>query len=400
MTEENSDVSTDLRGAAQLTTEAIVGITNMVESLHATIAGKSGLRASPDQVRLQGIPGFVYRNIRGVTKLTGGGIDLLLGQSRRLRDQEMSTPGRETGLAILNGTFGDYLAAKHNPLAIPMQFRRNGRPVPDEKLAGLIAASGGRILILIHGSCMGDRHWQRRGHDHGAALAGDLGLTPLYVNYNSGLHISENGILLANLLEKLNAYAPLPLVLSIVGYSMGGLVARSACYYGQIAGHRWIKPLQKLVFLGTPHHGALLERGGNLVDKILGANAYSAPFSRLGKIRSSGITDMRYGNVTDRDWKGRDRFAVSGDERFPVPLPAGVDCYAIAASTAKEPHNVGDKLVGDGLVTVNSALGRHRKRELTLQFAQDRQWIGRGLNHLDLLNHPEVYETLRSWMAA
>jgi hypothetical protein len=47
--------------------------------------------------------------------------------------------------------------------------------------------------VLLHGLCMNDLQWRRAGHDHGRALARDLDYTPVYLRYNSGLHISTNG---------------------------------------------------------------------------------------------------------------------------------------------------------------------------------------------------------------
>ena len=398
MTGETKKLSNDLRGVAGLTTDAIIGITDMVESLHLTIAGGSGTRAGSDQIRTSGIKGLVYRNIRGATKLVGGGIDVLLNQPKSTLKGGASTPAREAVLSVLNGTLGDHLVAKNNPLAIGMQFRRNGMALNEQALAEVIHEANGRAAIMVHGSCMNDLQWNRKGHDHGETLARDLGLVPIYVHYNSGLHTSENCRMLANLLERFSIQAPQPLELIIIGHSMGGLVARSACHYGQLSGHAWLSQLRKLLFLGTPHHGALLEKGGNWIDVILGESSYSAPFSRLGKIRSSGITDLRYGNVVDEDWQGADRFELSGDERIAVPLPEGVGCYAIAATTAKAADKLGEEMIGDGLVTVSSALGRHKKSELNLMFAEDRQWIGRDMNHLDLLSHPEVYETIKKWV--
>ncbi len=153
-------------------------------------------------------------------------------------------------------------------------------------------------------------------------------------------------------------------------------------------------------FLGTPHHGAPLERGGNWVDVILGATPYAAPFARLGKIRSAGITDLRYGNVLDEHWQGRDRFARARDTRRIVPLPKGVLSFAIAATTGKKPGDLRDRLLGDGLVPVSSALGRHDDSHRSLSFPNSRQWIGYGMSHLDLLGHSEVSDQLVRWFGS
>ena len=149
---------------------------------------------------------------------------------------------------------------------------------------------------------------------------------------------------------------------------MGGLVARSACLDAEEAGHAWRKKLKKLVFLGTPHHGAPLERIGNWVDVVIGKTPYAAAFGRLGKVRSAGVTDLRYGALVDEDWQGRDRFARAPDPRRPVPLPDGVACYAIAATAALSPGDLKDRLLGDGLVPVASALGRHKETARRSEF--------------------------------
>ncbi len=194
---------------------------------------------------------------------------------------------------------------------------------------------------------------------------------------------------------------PVPLAeLAIIGHSMGGLVSRSACHYGRLSGHAWPRHLKKLVLLGTPHHGAPLERGGHWVDILLGLSPYTAPLARLGKIRSAGITDLRHGNLLDEDWAGRDRFERGGDRRRPVPLPEGVRCYALAVTLAREGGGLGDRLLGDGLVSVNSALGRHPDPNRTLGFPPARQWVGYGMNHLDMLGRPEAYEQIKQWLAA
>jgi hypothetical protein len=304
-------------------------------------------------------------------------------------------------VAALNGVLGGYLAESGNPLAIEMRLRSGGRPLEldAEALRTAFPHATRKLLVLVHGSCMSDRHWNRQGHDHGAALARDLGFTPIYLHYNTGLHVSVNGRAFAGLLEQLVAAWPTRIDgLVLLAHSLGGLVARSACHLGEAEGHAWRRRLRALVCLGTPHHGAPLERGGHWIDLLLGVSRYSEPLGRLGKIRSAGVTDMRYGNVLDEHWEGRDRFAHRRDDRSPLALPRGVRCYAIAATTAA--LDAAGRRRTDGLVPMDSALGVHARHELTLGFPQAHRWIAHGTTHLDLLNRPEVYAKLRSWLSS
>ena len=405
MTQPLNKRATDLRGVSSLTIDALLGLTDIVESLHYNITNTAA-PATAEPKRTKGITGLVYRNVRTITGVVGSGLDAGLDKLSPIFGEGDSIPKREATVAALNGVLGDYLVAKKNPLAIHMQFRRQGSPLTAETLAAAVQQSGGKLAIMVHGLCMNDLQWRRNGHDHGAALARDLGYEPLYLYYNSGLHISENGKEFSDLLESLveqvallvAPQVPQPLELVIIGHSMGGLVARSACYYGQLAEADWLTHLKKIIFLGTPHHGAPLEKGGNWIDGILEMNSYSAPLSRLGKIRSSGLTDLRYGNVVDDDWNGHDRFRVNGDQRVPVPLPEGVACYAIAATTSKEFNILGEDLIGDGLVKVSSALGHHENAKLALSFPESQQWVGRDMSHLGLLSHPDVYEQMKIWL--
>ena len=392
----------DLRGANQLTIAGIAGVVDLVEAMHHNIAVIPRIVARPQRDRTTGITRLVYRSIHGVVRLVGHGLDSLLARLMPLLGERSTWPGREALLAALNGVLGDYLAASNNPLAITMHLRRGGVALPLERqpLAAAIPQAGGKLLVLLHGLCMNDLQWKRKRHDHGAALARDLAYTPVYLHYNTGLHISTNGRAFAEQLETLVRLWPVPVTeLVLIGHSMGGLVARSACHYGALARHEWLRRIDKLVFLGTPHHGAPLERGGNWVDVLLGVSRYSAPMARLGKIRSAGITDLRFGSLVDEDWNKHDRFARSNDRRVAVPLPQGVACHAIAATTAKTPGDRGGRLIGDGIVPLASALGRHANPRLALQFDESRKWVAYGTNHLDLLSRKDVYAQIKRWLA-
>lgn len=388
----------DLRGVSRLAIEATEAVTALVEEIHRTIGGGPAVLGRPLDGPTRAFTAPVYATVRGVTRWVGAGIDRALATLAPLLGDGAPGPEREALRAVVNGVLGDYLAAQGNPLAIEMELRHGGAPVPLEPAAlrAALPDAGGKVLVLVHGSCMNDAQWRRAGHDHGEALARDLGYTPLYLRYNSGLHISSNGRALAALLEQLLAAWPVPVeALALVGHSMGGLVARSACAHAERAGHRWRHALGALVCLGSPHHGAALERAGNWVDVLLGLSRYSAPFARLGQIRSAGVTDLRHGCVRDEDRGGRGRFAYGPDPRGPLPLPDGVACYAVAGSLAAAPAA---RPPGDGLVAVDSALGRHPRPELTLGFPAAHQLVAFGTGHLDLLSSPTVYAALRAWL--
>ena len=403
MTNKTHIRPTDVRGYSRLAIDATLGLTRLVETMHHNIARVPGPLGKYTQEPTRGITGLVYRSIQGTTRLVGSGIDALLGQLLPLLEQEpkASSGGREAVLSALNGVLGDHLAASANPLSIPMQLRRNGRPLTLTKpgLAAAFPAPTGKILLLAHGLCMNDLQWRRNGHDHGEALAAAGGYTPLYLHYNSGEHVSQNGHALADMLETLLQVWPVPVEkLVIIGHSMGGLLARSACHYGRLTGHAWLSHLRQLVFLGTPHHGAPLERGGNWVNVVLELSPYTAALARLAKIRSAGITDLRHGDILDEDWQHGDRFAHARAKKSAMSLPQGVQCFAMAASLSKTGGDPKKPLSGDGLVPLQSALGRKKDGSHSLNFPASQQWVGYGMNHLDLLDDTKVYAQLRKWL--
>ncbi len=185
----------------------------------------------------------------------------------------------------------------------------------------------------------------------------------------------------------------------MLGYSMGGLVARSATHAAaQKPGLRWPGHLKHLVFLGTPHHGAPLERASQWLHELLDRSPATRPFTRLVALRSAGITDLRHGNLVDADWQGLDRFERGLDTRQTLPLPEGVACYAVAATVAAQRHALAERVIGDGLVPLHSALGRHPEALKSLVFARDAQWVAYRTNHLQLLSNPEVARQIVRWL--
>lgn len=398
--------ASDLRGLVQLASQATVGVTGITEGVHMSVLDTLKLPVSRETTRTRGITGFVYSTVRLTTHLLGKGADVTLGAIQPLFDMlegdKPETPRREAVLAALNGVMGDRLSASDNSLAISMSLRYQGQALQPEE-SGAIRGATGKIALMIHGLCMSDLQWHSSdktpGTDHGNALASTLGYTPIYLRYNSGLHISENGRELAGRLEALLAHWPTRIDdLTVIAHSMGGLLIRSAIYYARKQRMTWPAMLKNIVFLGTPHQGAPLEKVGNWVDALMGSSPYTRPFNALGQVRSAGITDLRYGNVLDEDWQGVDRFDLGKDQRKPAPLPKGVACYAVAATTAKKRGALTDHVVGDGLVPVNSALGHHKDATRAITFNDTHQWISYSMNHMELLSRPQVTEKILQWL--
>lgn len=399
MSQKPRNPAHDLRGAASLVVEATEKVTEVVEAMHTTIAGGPAVLGQPLEAPARAMNGLVYGSIRGVTRLVGKGIDLALSQLEPLLSESTPSLERTALVAALNGVLGDHLAETGNPLAVEMRLCREGQPLTLEReaLARALPNAGRKVLVLLHGLCMNDRLWNRKGHDHGEELARELGFTPVYLHYNTGLHISVNGRAFDALMQALVEAWPERIdELVFLGHSMGGLVARSACHYGEArAEGSWRSLVTRLVCLGTPHHGAPLERGGNVLEVLVGVSRYSAPLGRLGKLRSAGITDLRHGAFLDAHWVGRDRFEPAGDTRKAAALPEGVACYAVAGTLS--PEGTADPTL-DGMVPVASALGRHGNPRLDLAFPEDRTRLVFGTGHIDLLGSPEVYRTVARWL--
>ncbi|WJG08159.1 alpha/beta fold hydrolase [Aliiglaciecola sp. LCG003] len=394
----------NLQSANRLLVDAIVSMTDIVESMHHRISPMSRITQSPAKERTSGVTGLVYKSIRGLTELVGKGIDVPLGVISQSLGQKELAPSGAALVSALNGVLGDHLAERQSPLAIPMMFKQDGKQLDQSALMDAINKSKGKLVIMVHGLCMNDLQWQQGEHNHGKALADDLGHAAVYLHYNSGQHVSENGKTFSHMLEKIvlqaNAMdASLQLDISIVAHSMGGLVSRSAYHHAKILGHAWPDYFKNLIFLGTPHHGAPLEKAGSWLDMLLDIHAYASPLSRLTKIRSAGINDLRHGNIVETDWQARTRFDFSSDKRTPMALPDNVKCYAVATTISANSSRITEQMVGDGLVPLDSALGKHENKTFTLQFPRTHQWIGRDISHMQLLSDPDIYVAIRHWLA-
>jgi pimeloyl-ACP methyl ester carboxylesterase len=265
-----------------------------------------------------------------------------------------------------------------------MAFRVDGAPV-----APVALDPGRRPVVFLHGLGETEFSWRLGGEPYGSRLPGR---TPLYVRYNTGRHVSENGASLDALLDELPDCDDL----ALVGHSMGGLVARSACHQGALRGAAWTRRVRHVISLGTPHMGAPLAQGVHVLAAGLHAVPEMRPLAGFLRRRSAGIRDLRHGSLVDADWRDQDPDALRARACEEIPLLDGaVHCFVAATVTRSERHPVG-RLLGDMLVLSPSASGRSRTRRIP--FAEEYGFKLGPAHHIALLNHPKVYEQLRTWL--
>ena len=365
----------DLQGTVQLSADAVLAISDLVEALHSKISAP--LRIGPSGA----IAKFVYGSVRSITKgvaITAHAVIDRIPSPNTAKAPALHSEAkfRSNLLSVVNGVCGDHLSDSGNSLALPMQ------------LLGPISFSNtdpsGRpkkIALFIHGLCLNESHW--RADAHVAALE-KLGFTPVFLRYNSGLAIFENGARLSQLLqEKLSQEG---LEVAVIAHSMGGLVIRSALIHANLAKLSWPSRLSALVFLGTPHLGAPLEQAGYWVASVWQSIPYAKALAPIAKLRSSGIQDLRHGKTHDS------RVTLSN----PQPaLPSKLACFAIAASLSGKPGGLKDRLLGDGLVPVASALGIGASARL---MPAHNSAIIHEIGHLELLHSPAVTAQLVRWL--
>jgi pimeloyl-ACP methyl ester carboxylesterase len=368
----------EVRATGDLAGTAVGGVAGFIKDAHLAIASRPfaalGMLGAPVRVVHDRVSGAAYELVykalaagpRALVRLTpGNGIPA----ANSLRGS--------LALGALNGAVGDRLAESGNPLALDMTLRGGG-DTP-------------RIAVFVHGLCETDDAWALFGRrPYGARLEVELGYTPLYLRYNTGLHISDNGRRLARLLEETVESWPVPVEeIVLVGHSMGGLVARSACHYGG----DWTRLVRHVFCLGAPHLGAPLEKAANAAAYALARLPETRAVAKVMNGRSVGIKDLRFGSCAEEDWCDCDPDEFMHDRCTEVPFLDCATYYFVGATLGRSTNSV----VGDLLVRYPSASGSGRKRRIPFE-VDNGMHLG-GANHFQLLNHPAVYDQIVSWLA-
>jgi len=396
----------EITAFGELAGDVAGGLASQIHQMHSGIAERVWRAVGPGGVPVRmvhdRVAGSAYAAARVLTGsiVRAGARAVSAAQPAEAASIQRSAAGRAV-LGALNGLWGDTLLRRENGLTLEMTLRAAGGDVQPTRLALARAypQPTGRLAVFVHGLCETDDAWMLGGQRHvpyGFRLKAELGYSPLYVRYNTGLHISENGRKLAGLLEQVVEGWPVDVhEVALIGHSMGGLVSRSACHYG--AGERWTSKVRHVFTLGSPHLGAPLEQGANAVSYLLSrvpeTRALLAdPLNR----RSAGIKDLRYGYLVDECWVDQDCDAFLRNTAREIPFLRNAHHYFVCATVAREPDGLPAKVVGDLFVLRPSAWAQRRGERLRFP-VEHYQHVG-AANHLELLNHPAIYEQIRRWM--
>ena len=377
----------EAQALVRLGAEELASAPHGLKAFHLAVAERAfdgvGPAARPVKFVHDTISGAVYGGLGHATRLGGHAVEAVVG--RRYTQLLSESPRGAAVLAIINGLVGDTLEAERSELTQPMAIRIGGVPVGVEAFAQPTP----RLAVFLHGLMETEFSWGRTPN-YGSRLAAEAGWTPVYVRYNSGRRISENGRSLADLLEATVAEWPVEVdALALIGHSMGGLVARSAAHQAAETGADWVRQVTHVVSLGTPHRGAPLEEIVHLGSAGLALVPETNAISRFLRRRSGGIRDLRHGSLVDEDWSGRDPDALRAVACKEVPLLDGATHCFVSASLTRSPRNPLGRLLGDMLVLPSSAA----------PWRDEQAFHVAGAGHFALLNHPAVYDRLREWLA-
>jgi pimeloyl-ACP methyl ester carboxylesterase len=390
-----------------LASAAAAGTAGQIYEMHKGIADRVWRWVGPGGIPVRMAHDRIARGAYSVAgKLTRSvvkaGVDAL-GASRTggAASLEVSIMGR-TVVGALNGIWGDTLVRRGNDLALGMTVRQGGRDVPltPSGLRGAFPYATGRLAFFVHGLCETDDAWMLGGTRHipyGYRLQAELGYTPIFIRYNTGLHISENGRQLGLLVDQIARNWPTEVhEIALIGHSMGGLVSRSACHYA--SDYEWVRKVRHVFTLGSPHLGAPLEQAANAASAVFGRLPETrALLAKPLNLRSAGIKDLRYGYLVDECWMEQDCDAFLRNTSRDIPFLRTANHYFVCATLSRDADALAGRVIGDLLVLKASAWSQ-RKGE-RLRFAVEHyQHIGRT-NHFDLLNHPAVYAQIGRWMA-
>ena len=373
------------------------GIAGTVQDMHRAISRGAFRFAGPigrpvERVH-DAVVDHVYLTVRTGIRVAGE-----LGAAiATLRPQGDSSAAALRARSIALGSVDERFLSLAPELDAEVALYRDGSEIPprNTELASAFPDASSRVTVFLHGLTQSENGWHP-SEDGGVALpqvATEVGSTPLLVRYGTGRAIVRNGADVAELLEAIVRSWPVAVErITIVGHSMGGLVAQAAGLIARERGHRWPGTVTDLVHLGTPHRGSWLEKFATRVSWALTRSSpHSAPIGRLIDGRSQGIKDLRFGTIAAAasDGSSEDDLTDLAEE---TPFPGRNHHLVVGRLRSAQRHPL-NLMLGDGLVRFGSAAG------IAGGTGERGAVLAVDASHTRMLHHPEVGDLLRGLLA-
>jgi len=340
--------------------------------------------------------------------------------------------------SVLNGVVGDYLVKENNPLAIEMAFYHQDKAlVLDETLAQQLHGQSdktlsNKIIVLVHGLTNLETVWDLKpdvsdvekeagesdsandapvetsnensndasNDNYGRRIQKAYGFSPFYLRYNTGLSIQENGQQLCELVSQLVSAYPIEIdEIVLMGFSMGGLLIRSAQKVAQDTELSWIEKLSNCYYIGTPHEGSPLEKFGHLTSSIvrLIPREYISHWADWIDMRSEGIQDLKHGLLHLKNPDAGSDVEVEADQDDPYEQSARCGSFYthaqhhfISGALSRNKDSLVNKFFGDSLV-------RHSSANPISAPEDSKQAHFAGIPHIPLAHSEKVYQQIKQW---
>ncbi len=283
-------------------------------------------------------------------------------------------------------------------------YRANGEDILAEEVANRFIQSGlKKAVLLLPGLLCDETLWRGPGNPEAMEkLFASLGIFPIPLRFNPGLHFSENGKAFLELFEDIHS---LPAFrdkkFHVISYSQGGLILRAALYLSQ-KNQSSISPfIDKAVFISSPDGGSYLEKLGFWLGLTLEKSRLPGVQMAgiIGNERSNAIKDLSHGIIRQEDWENSEKNPLSGlehlvrysSERYFGELD-DLDAYQIYSVISKEENSLW-QWVGDGIVETGSLTYLSDRVFRKKSRPEHRVWELPGLSHFQIM-HSEANQKI------
>ncbi|MFB5649063.1 esterase/lipase family protein [Leptospira wolffii] len=292
----------------------------------------------------------------------------------------------------ISSIVGESFAGLVTTSEIQASFRLNGKDVSHEDVLADWKSSGlAKIMICVPGLFCDESLWTKNGETPLSDIMRNIGYYPVFLRFNPGAHISDNG---SRLLRLLHVFLDLPELsgeqVDIVSYSQGGLVFRSALYQARQGEFDLSSRIRKAMFISSPDGGSYIEKAGFWLG--LGAEVMPVfPLQVIGFIgnqRSDAMKDLSHGIIREEDWKNGSHLSRYAKDLYFGELDA-MDAYQAYSLIAEEEGDwsswIGDGIVEKPSLTLLSEIVYRKKKD-----PEKRVRLLTGMSHYQIIPSPEL----------